>query len=196
MPRVPQAHLDARRQQILDAARRCFVVDGFHATSTRDILRVADLSAGAFYRYFDSKDAIVVAIASEALSEMTEVFDSALGSDTDRPLDQALDEIFDVVDRLQESQDFARLILNVWVESVRSPELAKLFREAFERVRILTRRVVDRQRERGLLPAATDSDGLARVLVGALHGYVIQGALLEDPHTSEYRGSLHTLLAS
>ena len=33
MPKVSQQHRDARREQILAAARRCFLRDGFHATS-------------------------------------------------------------------------------------------------------------------------------------------------------------------
>ncbi|MGK5533887.1 TetR/AcrR family transcriptional regulator [Streptomyces sp. URMC 129] len=195
MPRVSQAHLDARRQQILDAARRCFVVDGFHATSTRDILRVADLSAGAFYRYFDSKDAIVAAIASECLDQLTNGFDAALGSGTERPLDQALDEVFDVVDRLHRTQDLSKLIVTVWAESVRIPELARLFNEAFGRVRLLTQRAIEQQRDRGLLSPDTSSDGLARVLVGALQGYVIQNALLDEPRAREYRESVHRLIS-
>ena len=55
MPRVTQEHLDARRRQILDAARRRFIKNGFHATSMQDVLTEADLSAGAVYRYFASK---------------------------------------------------------------------------------------------------------------------------------------------
>ena len=39
MPRVSQAHLDARRAQIVDAARRLFARQGFAATSMQDIFR-------------------------------------------------------------------------------------------------------------------------------------------------------------
>jgi TetR/AcrR family transcriptional regulator, transcriptional repressor of aconitase len=70
MPSVSQEHLDARRRQILDAARRCFVRNGFHATSMQDVLAEANLSAGAVYRYFRGKDEIIAAIAGEALAEM------------------------------------------------------------------------------------------------------------------------------
>jgi AcrR family transcriptional regulator len=70
MPRVSQAHLDARRRQILDAARRCFVRNGFHATSMQDVLAEANLSAGAVYRYFRGKDEIIAAIAGEVVAEV------------------------------------------------------------------------------------------------------------------------------
>ena len=52
MPKVSDAHRAARRRQILDAARRRFVRNGFHATSMQDIFAEAGLSAGAVYRYF------------------------------------------------------------------------------------------------------------------------------------------------
>jgi AcrR family transcriptional regulator len=75
MPRRPQEHLDARRRQILDAARRCFVRDGFHATSMQDVLAEAELSVGAVYRYFKGKDDIIAAIVAEALAEVATTFD-------------------------------------------------------------------------------------------------------------------------
>ena len=59
MPKVTQAHLEARRQQILDAAFGCFARQGFHQTTMQDICREAELSPGAVYRYFDSKEAII-----------------------------------------------------------------------------------------------------------------------------------------
>ncbi|MCH8191827.1 MAG: helix-turn-helix transcriptional regulator [Chloroflexi bacterium] len=50
MPKITQAHLEARRQQILDAAFACFARQGFRQTTMQDIFREADLSAGAMHR--------------------------------------------------------------------------------------------------------------------------------------------------
>src|SRR2546421_9201477 len=65
MPKVSEEHLEARRQQIVDAALACFARDGFHRATMQDICREAELSPGAIYRYFDGKDAIIEAIADE-----------------------------------------------------------------------------------------------------------------------------------
>ena len=43
MPKVSQQHRDARREQIMAAARRCFLRDGFHATSMQDLFAEAGL---------------------------------------------------------------------------------------------------------------------------------------------------------
>ena len=77
MARVSQAHLDARRRQILDGAARCFARNGFHATSMQDVLRESGLSAGAVYRYFASKEEIVAAIAGEAFGLVRAAFADA-----------------------------------------------------------------------------------------------------------------------
>ena len=52
MPKVSQAHLDARRRQILDAAIECFAREGFHQTIMQDIVTQSALSPGAIYTYF------------------------------------------------------------------------------------------------------------------------------------------------
>ena len=65
MPKVSQQHRDARREQILAAARRCFLRDGFHATSMQDLFAESGLSSGAVYSYFASKDDVIEAIAEE-----------------------------------------------------------------------------------------------------------------------------------
>src|SRR2546426_7751892 len=51
MPKVTDAHLEARRQQILDAATECFARKGFHRSTMHDICQMAELSPGAVYRY-------------------------------------------------------------------------------------------------------------------------------------------------
>lgn len=59
-----KAQTDPRRR-ILDAAVRCFSREGFHGTSMHQICAEAQMSPGALYRYFPSKDAIIEAIAAE-----------------------------------------------------------------------------------------------------------------------------------
>jgi len=65
MPKVGQSYLDARRKQIVDAARTRFTSDGFAGTSMADIVTEAGLSTGSIYRYFASKNEIVVAVCEQ-----------------------------------------------------------------------------------------------------------------------------------
>jgi AcrR family transcriptional regulator len=54
-----QAKVQARRDQIVDAAKLCFRQHGFHAASMAEIAHASQLSVGQIYRYFDNKDAII-----------------------------------------------------------------------------------------------------------------------------------------
>jgi AcrR family transcriptional regulator len=68
MARVTQAHIDARREEILTAARRLFLQHGFPSVTMQDIAREAGLSAGAIYRYYPSKDELVRAFFEHCAS--------------------------------------------------------------------------------------------------------------------------------
>src|ERR1700761_8578795 len=70
MPKISQQARDARRDQILSAARRCFLRDGFHATSMQDLFAEAGMSSGAVYHYFPSKEAVIIAIAAENMQDV------------------------------------------------------------------------------------------------------------------------------
>jgi AcrR family transcriptional regulator len=54
------------RQQIVDAALRCFTELGFHATSVELIAAHADTSRATLYQYFESKDEIFIELMSES----------------------------------------------------------------------------------------------------------------------------------
>lgn len=65
-----EAHCEAQRERILSAARKCFVESGFHAASMASIAKTAGISAGLIYRYFESKNAIILAIIQKYLGEI------------------------------------------------------------------------------------------------------------------------------
>ena len=74
MARTRDEALAKRRQaEILDAAARCFVRDGVHQTSIREICVEAKLSSGAVYNHYSSKDAIIEATAARERREIDEL---------------------------------------------------------------------------------------------------------------------------
>lgn len=68
MPRVSEEHKAAVRDRLIRAAITLLESQGYHATSTRDIMREAGTSAGTFYHYFESKDALIASVG-DAIAE-------------------------------------------------------------------------------------------------------------------------------
>jgi TetR/AcrR family transcriptional regulator, transcriptional repressor of aconitase len=194
MPRRSPEHLDARRRQILDAARRCFARNGFHATSMQDVLGEAGLSAGAVYRYFPGKEHIVLAIGTEALGEITGAVTGELDTDTLRPLDEVVGDMLERFQRLDEDHDMGRLAVQVWSEALRSPELARIFAGELASVRALVGRLVERHRAEGLLPGDGSTEEVARVVTAITAGFIMQRAVLRDVDAATFRAGLRELL--
>jgi len=198
MARVSQEHLEARRRQILDGARRCFTRNGFHATSMQDVLREADLSAGAVYRYFRGKEEIVAAIAAEVLQTIRESYAVAAAA-APPPLP---DELFDsVVRQLRSSlgeggdeREVPQLLLQVWGETLRNPQLASALSEGYDGLRGQWVTLVRAYQEQGWVEESADPDALARVLIGTVQGYFVQQALFGGMSTDVFRDGLRSLV--
>lgn len=196
MTRVSQEHLDARRRQILDAARRCFVRNGFHATSIQDVLAEADLSAGAVYRYFKGKDAIISAIVGETLAEVATAF--AADDDTPPP---DLDDFVEVILRidapaLSKSEESARLLVQVWSEALRSPALGAQLKDIMDEARQVIAGLVSRHQERGTLPKDVPAEHIAAVLVALVDGFMVQWAVDGRADPTAFRNGLRALMSA
>jgi AcrR family transcriptional regulator len=68
--RPPGSTSDATRANILSAARICFARKGFGLATNQDIAKHAGITPAAIYQYFDSKLALYVAAAREAMIEV------------------------------------------------------------------------------------------------------------------------------
>jgi AcrR family transcriptional regulator len=196
MPKVSEAHRAARRRQILDAAGRCFVRDGFHATSMQDVFRESGLSAGAVYRYFPSKHAIVAEIAQEVLVELTAAFDEITGADAVPPLDEAMARVLAVAHRLTGPDGRGPIALQVWSESRRDPLLADLVATAYRTIGARFVQLVQAAQDAGQAPPGTDPEQLGPVLFGAMLGYILQRLLVGNVDPAGYGAGLRSLLAS
>src|SRR5258707_7125291 len=55
----------AKRRQIVDGARKVFLAQGFDAASMGEIARVAGVSKGTLYVYFENKEQLFEAIVGQ-----------------------------------------------------------------------------------------------------------------------------------
>ncbi len=60
------------RRSLEDAARQLFAQRGFHGTTLAEITSAAGKSTAVFYRYFDDKEDLLAALATEFLHEVVE----------------------------------------------------------------------------------------------------------------------------
>jgi AcrR family transcriptional regulator len=70
MPRVVDR--EARRAELVSAATTMFAQRGVAATAVSDIVKAAGVAQGTFYLYFDSKDAVIVAVVDRVTHEILE----------------------------------------------------------------------------------------------------------------------------
>ena len=70
---APQTAEDnAKRRQIIEGARKAFLDQGFDAASMNDIARIAGVSKGTLYVYFQNKEQLFEAICSEECKSQAE----------------------------------------------------------------------------------------------------------------------------
>lgn len=55
---------EVRSNELIDCAERLFFQHGYENTTVNDVIREADVSKGAFYHYFVSKEALLEAVAT------------------------------------------------------------------------------------------------------------------------------------
>lgn len=84
--KIAETTSDVRSGELLDSVRTVFAAKGFDKASMQDLAQAAGMSAGNFYRYFPSKDAIIEAMVQRDLARSEQSFDLVLKSDDPLPL--------------------------------------------------------------------------------------------------------------
>lgn len=195
MPRVSQEHRDQRRQQILDAARRCFIREGFHQTSMTDILTEAGLSAGAVYGYFKSKNEIIAAIAEDVIGQITQLLDPIFTQDPPPSLDEAIRQGLSRTDDFAFGPEgFAQLAPQVWAETMRDEALADVVRGRYQMIHGLIAQLVVAQQRLGRVSSDGDPDEVAKVMIGMIMGYILQRVMIGNVDPRSYSAGLAALV--
>jgi AcrR family transcriptional regulator len=184
-----------RRDQIVAAALRCFAREGFHATTMQHVIRESGLSAGAVYRYFPSKNALVVAGASGVMAGARDVLARmAERPEQVRPEDVVADLLESVLASVGDGPDMTRVAVSVWAEALRDEELARLAGEMYGDVRGQLEALSRGWVETGVLAPGTDPVAVSRTLFALVPGFVLQRLLLGGVTPEDLRQGLLALL--
>jgi AcrR family transcriptional regulator len=130
-----------RREQILAAARTCVTSDGINGASMGQISAACGMSVGHIYRYFPSKEAIMIALAEAGTMEFVDYGDAMDGvreSSVEAVADLIVAKVPWLLDR-----SHGAFIAEIAAEAARNPIFADLLERNYARFRSSTRALID-----------------------------------------------------
>jgi AcrR family transcriptional regulator len=159
-----------RRDAFLDVAQRLVQTKGYEAMSIQDVLDELEASKGAFYHYFDSKQALLEAVverfADGAMASLAPVLD-----DPGLPALTKLERVFAGIANLKaEQKELMLAIIEVW-NSDGNAIVREKVRRLSERIMIpLFSAVVQQGLDEGTVHVDS-ADQTAAVLVSLMLGF-------------------------
>lgn len=186
MPKVTEAHMEARRAQILQAAERCFARGGYHDTTMQDVCREAGLSPGAVYRYFGGKHEILEAVFEQSMAENVQMFAMLEQAEDPREALEGLMELgFRLLDDPGQHEDM-RLGLILYGESLRDESMARAYRTLFRRIVDHLQAAVERAQQLGSVDPAVDPRSYTRLMMALFEGFRLQKLLDPEVDTDAF----------
>jgi TetR/AcrR family transcriptional repressor of uid operon len=168
----PELH-QRRREDILQAARGCFARQGFAGTGMKELCEACELSPGALYRYFPSKDAIIETLVEEDIDWVVMRIE-AVGEAPD-PL-AGLHALIEAICAEASAADLA-LHMEVAAEQSRNRALRESARRADKRCHASLTAVLEQARAKGEIPPDRQAAMLAEIIIALIDGWLGRGAL-------------------
>lgn len=191
-----ETHL-ARRNAILDSARRLVYTKGYEQMTIQDILSDLGISKGAFYHYFDSKGAVLNALVERMVTEEVLPLILPIVQDQNLSAVKKLERYFDTGLRWKSAQKPLMLaLLRVWVADENAIVRQKMFTRTVSQVTPLLTAIVRQGVQEGVFTTAYPEQ------VGQVIIYILQGLsdmiielLLADETELDPRRVEHTVTA-
>ena len=165
--RRPNAQLQIdRRAEILAAAQRCFARSGFHGASMQEICAEAGMSPGNLYRYFSSKEEIIIGIAERDRADVSQQLASAnfKGDFWGTLAGLARHHV------VERSNEEVGLCSEIMAESRRNPDIARIFQGFDVDVKARLIAVLREAAARGDIAADIDFENIVTMLMVIVDG--------------------------
>ena len=161
---------DQQTQRILEAAKACFVRSGFQGASMQEICAQADMSPGALYRYFPSKEAIIEAICAADRREDARVFQAVLSNPDviEGMVAGAMRHI-----RFVHETNAAPLFAQICAEAMRNCAVESMCRANMDQVQAMFGDYLGKAKARGEIDPVVDLDTVVPALMAIIHGMAL-----------------------
>jgi AcrR family transcriptional regulator len=170
------------QERILDAAETTFARLGYDGTSVSAICRAAEVSKGAFYHHFDSKQAVFLRLLDRWLAGMDAAM-SLMGESSAGVPARVMAMSGIVSPLLQISNNELLLYLEFLNRAARDPELWGELIKPYHRYRTAFAELIEQGNHEGSLPGINPASGSA-LIIGLAIGLLIQGFL--DPQGADW----------
>jgi len=181
MPKVSEAHLEMRRQQILDAAIACFAQKGFHQTTMADIATRAGVSDTLAYRYFSGKEEVIDAAVRRHGDATADELVGIGGVEDFRALvDLLLGTNIRRFERPMEMRATMGMHLQSWAEALRDEGVRQEVLQRWHGGVDVAEGLVARAQQQGQLSPDLDSRAMAWVMLATHYGTNILATLDPD----------------
>jgi AcrR family transcriptional regulator len=170
VPRTIDATAHAvRRDAFVDTAERLIRTKGYDQMSVQDVLDELGTSKGAFYHYYDSKEALLEAVVERMVDAGLAVVEP-IAADPDLPAAAKLQAVFSTAGRWKtERSDLLIALMRSWY--ARDNDLVRLRadRAGAARIAPLLARIVRQGTAEGAF-TPTSPDHTAAILVALMYG--------------------------
>ncbi len=172
----------ATRERILRSAEECIALRGYDATSVAEICTQAEISKGAFYHHFASKQAVFLELLTSWLGNLSAQMAAIRRSSSSVP--EALADMAAVVREVFRAGGHQlHIFLEFLTKAVRDPTIWQSTIQPYRQYRAYFTRIVEEGIQEGSL-RPVDAEQVAQVLVSLGVGIVFQGIL--DPHGANW----------
>src|SRR6266566_3556763 len=179
-PEQVTSRTKVKRAQILAAARRLFLQQGFAQTSTEAIRLEAGVSKETLYRYYDSKEDLFADVLQQMTLEQIPQVDveSLPGLEDRESLRLALLQLVLKLVAVMMQPAYLGLLRIIVAETPRFPQLGALFRATVPEQSLASLTALFRQMQDLKGGVALDGEAAARMLLGSLLTYTLLDGLL------------------
>ena len=187
-----QRRKEARPSELTAAALDQFVEKGFAATRLEDVARMAGVSKGTLYLYFDSKEALFKAVVEEGIVPLLAAAEQRISAHAGSSADLLRLLLFGWWERIGTTR-LAGLAKLVIAESRNFPDVARYYHDTvIERGRGMLRSVLQRGIERGEFVALDVETTIDVIIAPLLMLAIWQSSLRSCGHETSPEAFLRT----